>query len=58
MPSVSKESMSLLSSFIVDTSILGGAVLLCYGAWRAYAPAGFIVAGLLLLSLGLRGAKR
>lgn len=34
-----------------------GVVLLVYGAWRAYPPAGFIVAGMVFLTFGV-GALR
>lgn len=38
-----------------DAFYFGGLALVSYGAWRAYAPAGPIVAGLGLLYLATRG---
>ncbi|MEA3042984.1 MAG: hypothetical protein QOH47_822 [Sphingomonadales bacterium] len=49
------------SEFVRDAAGLAGAGLVAYGAWLVYAPAGFVVAGLLLLAgalLHARGAKR
>lgn len=45
---------------MLDATGLAGAGLISYGAWRVYEPAGFIVAGLLLLcgvALASRGRK-
>lgn len=53
-----KNVSTLLRSVIIDGSVLVGGGLLTYGAMSVYQPAGFIVAGVLLLSLGLSGAKR
>lgn len=44
-------------SSIPDVLMLAGAGGLAYGAWLIYAPAGFIVAGLLLLSGGVLTAR-
>lgn len=41
-----------------DGMILVGAGLVAYGAWLAWPPAGFIVAGLGLLVPGVVGAVR
>lgn len=49
---------SPLKSAVIDGSILAGGGLLTYGAYLTYAPAGFIVAGLLLLGIGIAGASR
>lgn len=43
---------------VLDLLILSGFGLVSYGSWRIFAPAGFIVAGLLLLALGLKGIRR
>ena len=48
----------LVRSLVIDGSILGGVGLLSYGAWLAYAPAGFLVAGALLLGLGLKAVRQ
>ena len=37
-------------AFIETTLLLGGAALVAYGAWQAYAPAGPIVGGILLIA--------
>ena len=40
---------------------MAGAALIAYGAWLAYAPAGYLVAGLLLMAgavLSTMNAKR
>lgn len=42
----------------LDLLILSGFGLVSYGSWRIFTPAGFIVAGLLLLALGLKGIRR
>jgi hypothetical protein len=50
------------SEFMRDFAGLAGAGLVSYGAWLVYAPAGFVVGGLLLLAgavlhaLGAKGA--
>ncbi len=49
---------SLLRSFVVDLTTLAGCGLISYGAWLTYRPAGFIVAGLVLLAAGLNGGRR
>lgn len=38
------------------TFILAGGVALVRGAWMAWAPAGWLVAGLVLVTVGLAGA--
>jgi hypothetical protein len=47
------------SDLLADSIGLLGAGLLSYGAWLVYAPAGFIVGGVLLLAAGwmLSGVK-
>jgi hypothetical protein len=40
---------------LITILLVGGFASLSYGAGLAYRPAGFIVAGILLLSLGLLG---
>lgn len=42
-------AMSALPGLIRDAAGLSGVGLVSYGAWLAYPPSGFIVAGLLLL---------
>jgi hypothetical protein len=42
---------------VARATAAAGALSVSYGAWLAYQPAGYIVGGLLLLSLGL-GALR
>jgi hypothetical protein len=36
---------------------LAGAGAVCYGAWLAWAPAGFVVAGMFMLALDRRAAS-
>jgi hypothetical protein len=45
-------------SLVRDVLSVSGAGLIAFGAWRIYSPAGYIVAGLLLLAAGLAGALR
>jgi hypothetical protein len=40
-----------------DATGIAGAGLVAYGAWRIYAPAGFIVAGLLLILVSVQLAR-
>jgi hypothetical protein len=49
---------AVLRSVVVDGSTLIGGGLLSFGAWAAWPPAGWMVAGVLLLALGLAGARR
>lgn len=44
-----KKFLNALPTVVRDVSGVVGAALVAYGAWRVYAPAGFIVGGLLLL---------
>jgi hypothetical protein len=41
-----------------DAMLLGGAAAVSYGAGLVYAPAGFIVGGVLLLVGGYRASRR
>ncbi len=41
-----------------DLMVLGGAACVSYGAWLAWRPAGFIVAGLFLLVPAVIGSLR
>lgn len=50
--------VELVRSAVIDWSILGGGASMAYGAWLIYPPAGFLVAGGLLLSLGVFAALR
>lgn len=45
-------------SLFIDGSVVMGFGLLTYGSWLVYTPAGLIVPGLLLLGVGLMGARR
>lgn len=45
--------MSKIAGFLPDFLLVGGAAALAYGAWLVYAPAGFIVGGLLALVGGV-----
>ena len=48
----------VLLSAIPDLLALTGAILMAFGAWQVYPPAGFILGGLLLLVVGLIGVIR
>lgn len=48
---------SIARSAVVDGSILAGGALVTWGAHLVYRPAGFLVAGALLLALGWKGAR-
>ncbi len=49
--------MKNLDSFVRDAVGLVGATLVAYGSWLVYRPAGFIVAGALLVAGSLLVAK-
>lgn len=40
---------------VVDLLVVAGSGLLIYGAWLAAPPAGFVVAGCLMLAAGVKG---
>jgi len=42
---------------VPDLLLVAGAMSLCYGAWLAYPPAGFVLAGALAIYAGLKIAK-
>ena len=46
-----------LKQWLPDAMLLAGAGSLSYGAWLAYAPSGFIVAGAFTIYAGLRLAE-
>lgn len=50
--------MSLLRSWTPDVLLAAGGVSASYGAWLAYAPAGFVVGGVLLITMGVLVARR
>jgi len=45
-------------SYMRDAMVLAGAGLVSFGAWSAWRPAGYIVAGAFLLGIGLVGSLR
>ena len=49
--------MKQITSILPDALMIGGAAALSYGAGLVYAPAGFIVAGLLLMAAGVLTAR-
>lgn len=55
---IEQRKRTAVESAMVDGSILVGASLVSYGAWAIYTPAGFIVAGMLLLAFGVTGARQ
>ena len=46
-----------MKKIIPDLLLVAGAASLAYGAWLAWAPAGFIVAGALAIVAGLQTAR-
>ena len=46
--------MQFMKSALPDALLIAGASSLSYGAWDAWHPAGFIVAGILAIILALR----
>lgn len=46
--------MTRLVETLTDFAGLAGAGLVSYGAWSVYPPAGFITAGLLLMTAAIR----
>lgn len=53
--------MKPLKSFVMrcidDLLYIAGGALLSYGAYETFRPAGFVVAGLLLIGMGLLAAR-
>lgn len=47
-----------MKAWMLDLMGLAGNVCLVYGAWLAYPPLGWIVAGSIALSVSILGAKR
>lgn len=47
-----------LPSLICDLAGFAGAGLVAYGAWLVYAPAGFLVGGVLLIALSILAGRR
>jgi hypothetical protein len=43
--------------YFPDILLTSGALILSYGAWLVYPPAGFISIGLLMLITGLKASK-
>ena len=46
--------MKTLKAALPDALLLAGAAGVSYGAWLAWSPAGYIVAGVLAIMVGLR----
>jgi hypothetical protein len=44
--------MKTKSILVRDVLVFGGAVCLVYGAWRAWAPGGLMLAGILVAAFG------
>ena len=49
---------SVAPAVIRDLSAIAGAGLVAYGAWLAYPPAGYIIAGAIMLTAAILGARR
>ena len=50
--------MTLALSLARDLLAVAGVASISYGAWLMYEPAGFVVAGLIVLAASLFGALR
>lgn len=46
--------LARLSKLLPEVFLVSGAVAVSYGAWLAYKPAGFVVAGVLAIYAGIR----
>ncbi len=53
-----KKTGEIAKSLLPDALMLSGIGCLAYGAWRIYAPAGWIVAGVFAFAFGLLLARR
>lgn len=49
--------MKQLASLVPDLLMVAGAVAISVGAWMIYAPAGYVVGGLLSLAAGVIMAR-
>ncbi|MCR4300899.1 MAG: hypothetical protein NUV51_04750 [Sulfuricaulis sp.] len=49
--------MNKIYPWLADALLLGGSAGLSYGAWLAWAPAGFMVGGALLIIAGVMIAR-
>ena len=49
--------MKQITDHLPDALMVGGAAALAYGNWLMYAPAGYIVGGLLALGAGVITAR-
>ena len=47
-----------IPALVCDVAGLAGGGLIVYGAWLVYRPAGYLVAGLLLMAGAILGARR
>ena len=57
MPDALKKLGVTLGGWTPDALMIGGGAALAFGAGQVYAPAGWIVAGLLLILAGFLAAK-
>lgn len=48
-----KRIAAAIPSLLIDASGIAGVCLVSYGSWLVYAPAGFIVGGMLLIVAAL-----
>jgi hypothetical protein len=47
----------IITSMLPDALMVSGSAGISYGAWMVYPPAGFLVAGALLLVAGILAAR-
>ena len=57
-PNRKPSGAAIVRSVVVDGMILTGFGLVVFGTWRMYPPAAYIVAGVLMLATGVKGARR
>ena len=46
-----------MKTYLPDLMLISGAVSISFGAWLAWPPAGYLVAGVLLIFAGLEVAR-
>lgn len=56
-PSESPENTGFFIEYLPDFAAFSGFILLVYGCHLAWKPLGFIVAGLILLAVAIKGAQ-
>lgn len=55
---VSPEKPGFFVEYFPDFAAISGFFLVGYGCYQLYEPLGFIISGVLLLTLGVKGAQK